>query len=117
MKPINVLLQIVLIFACLFVGEAIVFLTRIAFPSSLIGMFLLLFLLKMGWIKKDWVKETSQFLLRYMGLFFVPPGVALMLYFDIIAASFFPICIATLASILLVMLATGWTYQLLQKKS
>ena len=32
-----------------------------------------------------------------MGFFFIPPGVALMLYFDIIAAEFWPIAIASLA--------------------
>ena len=47
--------------------------------------------------------------------FFIPPGVALMLYFDIIAAQFWPIVIATLISTILVLIVTGWVHQLARK--
>ena len=79
--------------------------------------------LKLGWIKLHWVQGMSDFLVANLGFFFVPPGVALMLYFDIIAAQFWPIVIATLASTLLVIIVTGWVHQSalklkrLQKKS
>ena len=38
-----------------------------------------------------------------------------MLYFDIIAAEFWPIVIATLVSTVLVLVVTGWVHQLVRK--
>ena len=63
----------------------------------------------------QWVQGLSDFLVANLGFFFVPPGVALMLYFDIIAAQFWPIVIASLVSTLLVLIVTGWVHQLARK--
>ncbi len=80
--------QCAILFGCLALGELIVFLTGIKLPSSIIGMLLLTLFLKLGWIKLHWVQGMSDFLVANLGFFFIPPGVALMLYFDIIAAEF-----------------------------
>ena len=65
------------------------------------------------------VYETKDalldFLIANMGLFFVPPGVALMLYLDIIEAQLLPIVAATVISTLLVFVSTGWVYQLIRR--
>ena len=61
------------------------------------------------------VQGMSDFLVANLGFFFIPPGVALMLYFDIIAAQFWPIVIATLISTILVLIVTGWVHQLARK--
>ena len=107
--------QCSILFGCLALGELIVFLTEIKLPSSIIGMLLLTLFLKLGWIKLEWVQGLSNFLVDNLGFFFVPPGVALMLYFDIIAAEFWPIVIATLISTILVLVTTGWVHQLVRK--
>ena len=78
--------QCAILFGCLALGELIVFFTGIKLPSSIIGMLLLTLFLKLGWIKLHWVQGLSDFLVANLGFFFVPPGVALMLYFDVIAA-------------------------------
>jgi holin-like protein len=57
----------------------------------------------------------SDFLVANLGFFFVPPGVALMLYFDIISAQFWPIAIASIISTILVLVVTGWVHQLMRK--
>ena len=44
-----------------------------------------------------------------------PAVVALMLYFDVITAQFWPIVIATLVSTILVLVVTGWVHQLVRK--
>ena len=77
-------------------------------------LFLALFL-KLNWIKLHWVQGMSDFLVANLGFFFVPPGVALMLYFDIIAAQFWPIVTATFVSTILVLIVTGWVHQLIRK--
>ena len=58
----------------------------------------------------------SDFLVANLGFFFIPPGVALMLYFDIIKAELWPIAIATLISTIVVLIVTGWTHQLLSRR-
>ena len=107
--------QCTIIFGCLAVGELIVWLTGISIPSSIIGMLLLTALLQMKVVKLEWVKGMSDFLISNLGFFFVPPGVALMLYFDIIKAELLPIVVATVISTMLVMITTGWTDQYLSK--
>ncbi|NDV84874.1 CidA/LrgA family protein [Bacteroides sp. 51] len=108
--------QCAILFGCLALGELVVFLTGVQLPSSVIGMLLLTLLLKLGWIKLHWVQGMSDFLVANLGFFFVPPGVALMLYFDLIAAEFWPIAISTLVSTLLVFIVTGWVHQLAHRR-
>lgn len=109
--------QCFVIFGCLAVGEIVVRLTGIAIPSSIIGMLLLTALLQVRAVKLEWVKGISDFLIKNLGLFFVPPGVAVMLYFDVIKAEWLPIVVATVLSTVLVIVATGWTHQYLYKRS
>ena len=107
--------QCFIIFACLAVGEVIVWLTGITIPSSIIGMLLLTVLLQLRAIKLEWVKGMSDFLISNMGFFFVPPGVALMLYLDLIKAELLPIVVATVVSTVLVLVVTGWIHQISER--
>ena len=107
--------QCAILFGCLALGELVVYLTGIKLPSSILGMLFLTLFLKLKWIKLHWVQGMSDFLVANLGFFFVPPGVALMLYFDIIAAQFWPIVIATFVSTILVLIVTGWVHQLIRR--
>ncbi|WP_066225222.1 CidA/LrgA family protein [Formosa haliotis] len=107
--------QVVIILGCLLFGEIVVHLTGIKMPSSIIGMILLTVLLELGWVKLNWVSGLSDFLTKNMAFFFVPPGVAIMLYLDMIKLSFWPIIIASLISTIIVFACTGWTHQLFMK--
>jgi len=108
--------QCAILFGCLALGELIVYLTGLQFPSSIIGMLLLTLFLKLGWIKLQWIQGMSDFLVANLGFFFIPPGVALMLYFDLIAAEFWPIAIASVVSTILVFIVTGWVHQLTRRE-
>ena len=107
--------QCAILFGCLALGELIVYLTGIQFPSSIIGMLLLALFLKLGWIRLQWIQGMSNFLVANLGFFFIPPGVSLMLYFDLIAADFWPIVISSVVSTILVFVVTGWVHQLTRK--
>ena len=107
--------QFFVIFGCLALGEPIVWATGIKLPSSIIGMLLLTLFLKLGWAKLAWVERLSQLLIANLGFFFVPPGVALILYLDLIKAQWFPIVTATVVSTLLVLVVTGQMHQLVIK--
>ncbi|MHA3045321.1 CidA/LrgA family protein [Riemerella anatipestifer] len=105
-----------IILGFLALGELIVFLTGIKFPSSLIGMFLLTFALHKKWIKLEWVKGISDFLLGNLGLFFIPVCVAIILYFDLLWDNIIPIMVSIVISSALVILVTGKVYQFIRKK-
>ncbi|MDR2916056.1 MAG: CidA/LrgA family protein [Tannerella sp.] len=107
--------QLAVLFGCLAVGEVIVYFTGIKIPSSIIGMLFLTLSLHLGWIKPERIHKMCDFLIDNMGFFFVPPGVALMLYFDIIKAQIIPITLATIISTILVLIVTGWVHQLTEK--
>ncbi len=96
-------------------GELLVWLTGVRLPGSVIGMLLLTAFLQLGWVKLEWIKGLSDFLVSNMGFFFVPPGVALMLYFDLIAAEFWPIVVATVVSTVLVLVVTGHVHQWIRR--
>lgn len=103
--------QLAILFGCLALGELIITLTHIPLPSSILGMLLLTLLLKLKVIRLEWVRSISDFLVTNIGFFFVPPGVAIMLYFDIIKAQFVPIVTASVVSTVLVLAITGWVHQ------
>ena len=107
--------QCVIVFGCLAIGELIVAVSGIKLPASIIGMLLLTLLLKLGWVKVAWVKGISDFLVKNLPLFFVPPGVAVMLYLDVIEANFWAIVVASVGSTVIVLAFTGWTHQILRK--
>ena len=103
--------QFFVIFGCLALGEFVVWATGIKLPSSIIGMLLLTLFLKLGWVKLKWVERLSELLIANLGFFFVPPGVALILYLDDIKENWFPIVTATVVSTLLVLVVTGHMHQ------
>ena len=107
--------QFFVIFGCLALGEFVVWATGIKLPSSIIGMLLLTLFLKLGWVKLKWVERLSELLIANLGFFFVPPGVALILYLDHIKENWFPIVTATVVSTLLVLVVTGHMHQLVIK--
>ena len=107
--------QCFILFGCLALGELTVRTTGVKLPSSIIGMLLLTLLLKLKVIKLEWVRGLTDFLIANLGFFFVPPGVALMLYFDLIRAEILPIALETLLSTVIVLIITGHTHQAVSK--
>jgi holin-like protein len=105
-----------IIFGCLFIGELIVYLTDIKIPSSIIGMLLLTSLLHFKIIKLHQVKPLSDLLSSNLAFFFIPPGVAIMLYVDLLKDEFWAIVLSSIISTILVFIVTGWVFQLTKKK-
>ncbi len=109
------LLQLGVIFVFLAIGELIVWLTGVKLPSSIIGMLMLTLALQLKWVKLRHVENVSNFLVRNLGFFFIPPGVALMLHLDLIKAQLVPIVVASAVSTVVVIIVTGWIHQLVRK--
>ena len=92
-------------------GESIVKLTGWPIPGNVLGMALMTIALKLGAVRHEDVKPSAQVLLDNLAFLFVPPGVGLMLYFDLIARQWLAITVAVVASTFIVMGVVGWIVQ------
>ena len=80
-----------IIFIFLGVGEGLHFLLDLPVAGNILGMILIILALQLKLIKLEWVKPASDKLLQFLVLFFIPYGVGLMIYFDLIASYWWPI--------------------------
>ncbi|MDH3454878.1 MAG: CidA/LrgA family protein [Desulfuromonadales bacterium] len=83
-------------------------------PGNVMGMGLLLLGLMTRLVDVKWLEEAADILLSNMALFFVPAGVGVMVYGDLIAAEWLPISVATILSTFVVMAVTGKLAQKLE---
>ncbi len=108
--------QLLIIFGCLYSGKLFVAITGVKLPPSIIGLFLMLLLLMTGLVKIKDIEETGNFFNKNIAFFFVPAGVAIMAYFGLLVSYFWTILLSTVISIILVLIVTGWSHQILRKK-
>lgn len=95
----EILTQLAIIAGICMGGDWISSLLPIPFPGSVVAMILLFIFLGMKWIKEEQIQEVGDFLLKNMAFFFVPAGVSVMNYFDLLKESIVPfifICVITL---------------------
>ena len=82
-------------------------------PGSIIGMVLLFILLVTGMIKINQIDDLGSFMLKHMGLFFIPLGVGLLNTMDMLSTSWLPLLIILILSGALVMLVSAKVTDLL----
>lgn len=99
--------QFFLVFLPLFLGYCIISLTGLPIPSNVVGLVLLFLALCLGIIKLKHVEKVSDFIIKYLAIFFVVPTVGIMVYFDVIANQAVKILVPLMASILLGFFVAG----------
>jgi holin-like protein len=109
-------LSFALLLAFLGIGNAISLGLKLHVPGNVIGMILLTACLLTKVLDVKRVEPAADMLLSEIGLFFVPPGVAVMLYFDLIAKQWLPLLVAIVGSLLAVLWATALAARLFEKK-
>lgn len=102
----------IFIYLCLYVGNFLASLLPITIPGSIIGMLILFVLLALQIIPAKWVKPGCSVLIRYMALLFVPIGVGVMQYYDLLKAQYGPIVVSCFISTLVVFLVVSWSSHL-----
>ncbi|GIP31621.1 CidA/LrgA family protein [Paenibacillus sp. J2TS4] len=85
-------------------------------PGNVMGLLLFTLSLFLGWVKLEWVEQTSQFLLKHMMLFFAPIIVGSQVFFPLFREQWVTIGISWLGSTLMALLVTGWVAKGLNKK-
>lgn len=89
------------------ISTLIISFLQIPFPSSLLGMILLTILLGTGVIKTSTVEDICTLLIEKMGMLFLPAGVSMILYLDVIEAEFSAIALTIIISSLAVLTVTS----------
>ncbi len=102
----------ILIYLCLYAGLAIASLLPITIPGSIIGMLILFVLLSLQILPAKWVKPSCHLLIRYMALLFVPIGVGVMQYYEVLKAQFGPVVVSCFISTLVVLVIVSWSSHL-----
>lgn len=108
----KIIIQIAIIFSICWISQIVEALIPIAFPASVIGMVLLLLLLLTRVLRVDHIREKSDFLLSNMAFFFIPAGVSIINYFDILASSLLPFLVVCVVSAVLTFAVTAYAVQL-----
>ena len=82
------------------------------FPATVIGMVLLLILLLLRVLKVEHIKEKSDFLLSNMAFFFLPAGVSIINYFDVLKSSVMQLIIICVVSTIVTFAVTAYSMRL-----
>ena len=112
----NVVSQLFVVFFVYLASEGIAALLPFTFPASVMGMVILLVLLLTKVLKPAQLKESSDFLLGNMLLFFIPTCVSVITYADVLFRNFWSIVLISVLTTPLVFFVTGQVVQLTMKR-
>ncbi len=107
----KLLTQVVVLFGICLLGEAISIILPFAFPGTVISMILLFILLCCKFLKTDHIRSFSDFLLKNMALFLIPPGVGIISSLELLKKNILPFLLIVLISTVLTFAAAAYTVQ------
>lgn len=116
-ERMRVFLQLALILGICYAGDLIHDYTGIPVPGNILGMLILLLLLCLKVVKLDQIREVSDFFLKRLSFFFLPPAIGLMLVGDDVKSQWPLLLFLCIVITIITMVTTGWTVQLLSKKN
>ena len=108
----KIIKQFGIIFSLCWLATVIEGLLPIAFPASVIAMLLLLVCLLAGVLKIDHIREKSDFLLANMAFFFIPAGVNVINYLDILKKNWLPLLLICVITTVVTFAATAYSVRL-----
>lgn len=103
----KILKELTIFFGITFVSEIIAKVLPINIPSSIIGIAILFILLETGILKMKDVEKTGDFLINIMPILFIPAGVSLIKYLDVLKVLAIPMALVVTISTAIVMIAVG----------
>ena len=111
----KIIKQIGIVMGLCWISLVIEKLLPFAFPASVIGMILLLICLFTGILKLEHIREKSDFLLSNMAFFFIPAGVSMINYLDILMENLVPILVISIVSTFVTFIAADLSIRLTLK--
>lgn len=113
-KPLRLVAGFLVILAFWAAGEGLGRILPLPIPGSIAGMLLLTATLQLKLIPQTVVEDIGALILSHMALFFVPLGVGLIRYTDVLRDDWFPITAAVIVSTLAVLIVVAWIQQHLE---
>ncbi len=110
-----ILLQIGVVLLICLLSEIVSLLLPFPFPGSVIAMIILFILLAAGVIKVGHIRQKAEFMLKNMAFFFIPAGVGIMEYFDVLKSCIVPFIVICVVSTILTFAATAGTVALIMR--
>ncbi|MBQ7283442.1 MAG: CidA/LrgA family protein [Oscillospiraceae bacterium] len=114
-KSLHITLELAIILAICFLGDVLVALLPFNFSASVLSMIILLILLVAKAIKFDYIKNSSSFFTSNMAVLFIPYGVKLLQYLDVIKENLMLFLLIVLLTTPIVYGVTAFTAQLVMK--
>lgn len=108
----KIIKQFGIVFSICWLGTVIEHFLPFAFPASVIAMLLLLLCLLTGILKVEHIREKSDFLLANMAFFFIPAGVNVINYLDVLKASWLPLVVICTLTTIITFAATAFSIRL-----
>lgn len=105
----KIIKQIGIIFSICWISTAAESFLPLPVPASIIGLILLLLCLLTGLLKLEHIQEKSDFLLSNMAFFFIPAGVGMMNYFDILRSSWLSLIVICFLSTIITFAVTAYS--------
>ncbi|EEL20304.1 Murein hydrolase exporter, LrgA [Bacillus cereus Rock1-3] len=116
MKFTKILVQIAALYVFYMVGTWVQEMLNIPIPGSLIGMFLLLFLLSLKVLPVKWFDLGAETLVAIMPFLLIPPTLGLMNYGAFFMSKGISLFITVVASTFLIIIVAGHTGQYLANR-
>jgi len=114
-KSLHITLELAVILAVCFLGDVLVTLLPFNFSASVLSMIILLVLLVTKTIKFDYIKSSASFFTSNMAVLFIPYGVKLLQYLDVIKENLLLFLIIVLVTTPVVYGVTAFTAQFIMK--
>lgn len=105
----KIIKQIGIIFTICWLSEVIADHLPFDFPASVVGMFFLFVCLLAGVLKIEHIQEKADFLLENMAFFFIPAGVSIINYFDVLKGSVVQLIFICIISTVITFAVTAYT--------
>ncbi|MBQ9762907.1 MAG: CidA/LrgA family protein [Phascolarctobacterium sp.] len=116
MTPTKLLQGFSILLLLQWVSTEIISFLGIPFPAPLLGMLILTALLCTGVVKEKYIEDICGALIDKMALLFLPAGVSMILYLDIIKAELLPISLTLVISSLVILCSTALVLEMLLRK-
>lgn len=114
-KGLHITLELAIILVICFLGEVLIKLLPFNFSSSVLSMLILLILLIVKAVKLENIQSTADFFASNMAVLFIPYGVKLLQYLDIIKENLFLFVLIVLVTTPIVYGVTALSAQLIIK--
>ena len=114
-KTLHITIELAIIFAVCLLGDFIVSLLPFEFSASVLSMIILLVLLVVKALKYERIKSTADFLTSNMAVLFIPYGVKILQYLDVIRENLLLFMLIVLVTTPVVYGVTALTAQLVIK--